>query len=56
MADLNGSVGARDYIAWGEEEKINEGYKFRIRDEWQIVPSQRISEALFIRRNNKTQN
>jgi adenine-specific DNA-methyltransferase len=53
MADLNGSVGARDYIAWGEEEKINEGYKCRIRDEWQIVPSQRISEALFIRRNNK---
>lgn len=53
MSELNGSIGARDYIAWGEEEKINEGYKCRIRDEWQIVPSQRISEALFIRRNNK---
>jgi len=53
MADLNGSIGARDYIAFGEEEKINEGYKCRIREEWQIVPSQRISEALFIRRNNK---
>lgn len=53
MSELNGSLGARDYIAWGEEEKINEGYKCRIRDEWQIVPSQRISEALFIRRNNK---
>ena len=53
MADLNGSLGARDYIAWGEEAKINEGYKCRIRNEWQIVPSQRISEALFIRRNNK---
>lgn len=53
MSALNGSLGARDYIAWGEEEKINEGYKCRIRDEWQIVPSQRISEALFIRRNNK---
>lgn len=52
MENLNGSTGARDYIAWGEEEKINEGYKCRIRDEWQIVPSQRISEALFIRRNN----
>src|SRR5690606_22115362 len=52
MKDLNGSVGARDYIAWGEEQKINEGYKCRIRDEWQIVPSQRISDALFIRRNN----
>ena len=52
MTDLNGSVGARDYIAWGEEQKINEGYKCRIRDEWQIVPSLRISDALFIRRNN----
>lgn len=52
MADLNGSIGARDYIAWGEEQKINEGYKCRIRDEWQIVPSLRVSDALFIRRNN----
>lgn len=52
MADLNGSIGVREYIAWGEEQKINEGYKCRIRDEWQIVPSLRISDALFIRRNN----
>ncbi len=52
MSELNGSFGARDYIAWGEEQKINEGYKCRIRDEWQIVPSLRISDALFIRRNN----
>jgi adenine-specific DNA-methyltransferase len=53
MKDLNGSLGARDYISLGEEEEINKGYKCRIRDEWQIVPSQRISDALFIRRNNK---
>ncbi len=53
MKDLNGSLGARDYIAWGEEAEINKGYKCRIREEWQIVPSQRISDALFIRRNNK---
>jgi adenine-specific DNA methylase len=52
MAELNGSIGARNYIALGEEEKINEGYKCRIRDEWQIIPSLRISDALFIRRNN----
>jgi len=52
MKCLNDSLGARDYIAWGEEQKINEGYKCRIRDEWQIVPSLRISDALFIRRNN----
>lgn len=53
MAKLNGSIGARKYISWGEKQKINEGYKCRIRDEWQIVPSLRISDALFIRRNNK---
>ena len=53
MKDLNGSTGARDYISWGEENEINKGYKCGIREEWQIVPSQRISDALFIRRNNK---
>jgi len=53
MSKLNGSIGARDYISLGEENKIHEGYKCSIRDEWQIVPSQRISDALFIRRNNK---
>jgi adenine-specific DNA-methyltransferase len=52
MDKLNGCGGTRDYIAWGENQKINEGYKCRIRDEWQIVPSLRISDALFIRRNN----
>lgn len=51
-ANLNGSNGAREYITWGENQKINEGYKCRIRNEWQIVPSLRISDALFIRRNN----
>jgi len=52
MSELNGSSGARDYIAWGEETGVNKGYKCRIREEWQIVPSQRISDALFIRRNH----
>src|SRR5690554_1914140 len=52
MKELNGAIGAKDYISWGEEINIHKGYKCRIRDEWQIVPSQRISEALFIRRNN----
>ena len=53
MKDLNNSLGARSYISLGEKSEINKGYKCRIREEWQIVPSQRISEALFIRRNNK---
>lgn len=51
-SELNGSLGARKYIKEGEDQKIHEGYKCSIRDEWQIIPSLRISEALFIRRNN----
>lgn len=52
MDELDDAIGAKDYISWGEENNIHKGYKCRIRDEWQIVPSQRISDALFIRRNN----
>jgi len=44
--------GAKKYIAFGESENIHKGYKCGIREEWQIVPSLRISDALFIRRNN----
>lgn len=53
MSELNGSIGARRYIADGEQQEIHKGYKCSIRDEWQIIPSLRISEALFIRRNNQ---
>lgn len=52
MKDLNGSVGARDYLEFGVEQGINKGYKCGIRDEWQIIPSQKLSDALFIRRNH----
>ena len=52
MSDLNGSLGARDYLEYGIEEGINKGYKCGIRDEWQIIPSLKISDALFIRRNH----
>jgi adenine-specific DNA-methyltransferase len=51
-SELNGSIGARKYIAEGENKKIHKGYKCGIRDEWQIIPSLRVSDALFIRRNN----
>lgn len=44
---------AYSYILNGEKDDIHTGYKNRIRDEWQIVPSLRTSEALFIRRNNQ---
>lgn len=48
----NDYQGALEYIALGEKEEIHKGYKCRIRDEWQIIPSLSISDALFIRRNN----
>lgn len=41
-----------EYLIYGEQENIHKGYKCRIREEWQIIPSLRISDALFIRRNN----
>ncbi len=44
--------GAEKYIALGESMGIHEGYKTRIRDDWFVVPSLKISDALFIRRNN----
>jgi len=50
--ELDGKSKILEYIAQGEAEGIHKGYKCRIRDEWQIVPSAWIPEALFIRRNN----
>ncbi len=41
-----------EYIKEGESLGINKGYKCGIREEWQIVPSAWVSDALFIRRNN----
>lgn len=52
ISELNGDIRVREYLKLGEAQQIHKGYKCGIRDEWQIVPSLRISEALFIRRNN----
>lgn len=41
-----------EYLNRGIKDKIHEGYKCQIRDEWQIIPSIRLSDAFFIRRNN----
>lgn len=41
-----------DYLYFGERKEIHKGYKCGIRPEWQIIPSIRISDAFFIRRNN----
>lgn len=50
--NLNPNNGAVKYIAHGESIGIHTGYKTGIRDDWFVVPSLKISDALFIRRNN----
>lgn len=50
--NLNKKNGAVKYIAHGESLGIHKGYKTSIRDDWFVVPSLKISDALFIRRNN----
>lgn len=49
---LNHKNGALRYIEYGEGLGIHKGYKTGIRDDWFVVPSLKISDALFIRRNN----
>ena len=48
----NGNDGVRAYIENGEKKGVNNGYKTGIRDEWYIIPSIKLSDALFLRRNN----
>lgn len=50
--NLKKQNGAVKYISEGEDLGINKGYKTGIRNDWFVVPSLKISEALFIRRNN----
>lgn len=52
LKQLTKNKKALEYLHLGKEKKIHEGYKCRIREEWQTVPSLWVSEALFIRRNN----
>ena len=49
---LNPKNGAVKYIEYGESIGIPKGYKCGIRNDWFVVPSLKISDALFIRRNN----
>lgn len=49
----NGNDGVKAYINNGEKEGINNGYKTGIRDKWYIIPSIKLSDALFLRRNNQ---
>jgi len=43
---------ALEYIDNGEKGNIHKGYKCRIRDEWQTLPSAWVSEVLFLRRSD----
>ena len=44
--------GVEEYIKYGESQGINKGYKTSIRQDWFVIPSIKLSNALFIRRNN----
>ncbi len=49
---INGNMGTSSYIRLGESMGINKGYKTGIREDWFVIPSIKLSDALFIRRNN----
>jgi len=51
--EMKNNEEALKYLRMGEQQDIHKGYKCRIRDEWQIMPSIKLSDALFIRRNNR---
>ena len=48
----NGNEGVKSYLESGEAAGINKGYKTSIRDQWWVIPSIKLSDALFLRRNN----
>jgi adenine-specific DNA methylase len=49
---LKDHKGALAYINLGEKNGINKGYKTGIRYEWFVIPSIKLSDAFFIRRNH----
>lgn len=49
---LNGHVEVNNYLRYGESLGIHHGYKTGIRDDWFVIPSIKLSDALFVRRNN----
>lgn len=52
ISEIKNNKKVLEYLFIGEQKKIHRGYKCRIRDEWQIVPSLWVPDAFFIRRNN----
>ena len=51
-AKENGNEGTKAYIENGEQQGINKGYKTSIRDDWYVIPSIKLSDSFFLRRNN----
>lgn len=51
-ASKDSCEGVRAYLETGERQGINKGYKTSIRDYWYVIPSIKLSDALFLRRNN----
>ena len=47
-----GNEGVKAYLQSGEDADIDKGYKTSIRDQWWVIPSIKLSDALFLRRNN----
>lgn len=51
-ASTDPNEGVRAYLENGERQGIDKGYKTSIRDYWYVIPSIKLSDALFLRRNN----
>ena len=51
-AKENGNEGVKAYLESGEAADIDKGYKTSIREQWWVIPSIKLSDALFLRRNN----
>ena len=48
-----GNEGLKAYLEYGENKEIHKGYKTRIREDWFVIPSIKLSDALFLRRNHQ---
>ena len=51
-AQTNGTEGTKRYLEDGSKDKHVQGYKTSIRDYWYVIPSIKLSDAFFLRRNN----
>jgi adenine-specific DNA methylase len=50
--NIKNHTGVSAYIKTGEDLGIHKGYKTGIREDWFVIPSIKLSDAFFIRRNN----